>query len=147
MLRQLTTKLCKLCYSFPLICWCCSSTSRGWASSSNPDKLRVESEGHEGLGQLAHVELHHICNHVGMNVRQVDKLCTDVLKRLAELLHLAFDPGHPVDALHRCSPAIHYSHTSLDQGRDFCSNFKKVVTKINPKGCHLAKQALGPTEQ
>ena len=114
---------------------------------NSPDKLGVKSEGHEGFRQLAHVELHHVCNHVGMNVGQVDKLGTDVLKRLTKLLDLAFHPRHPVDALDRRSPAIHYRHTSLDQGRDFCSNFKKVVTKVNPKGGHLTKQALGPTEQ
>ena len=112
-----------------------------------PDKLGVESEGHEGFRQLPHVELHHICNYIGMNIRQVNELCTDVLKRLTKLFNLAFHPGHPVDALDRRPSAIHNGHTSLDQGRDFSSDFKKVMTKINPKGGHLPQQALGPTEQ
>ena len=82
-----------------------------------------------------------------MDVREVNKLGTDVLESLTKFLNFALHPRHPIYAFDRCPPAVHHRHTPLDQGRNLGANFKEMVAKVDSKGCHLSQQALGPTEQ
>ena len=145
-LGQLPHQLLQLTDGFPLLGGVRAGAAGGGAGPADLDEVVVQPERHQRLRQLPHVELHHVGDHVGVDVGEVHQLCS-VLKSLAELLDFTLDPTDSVDSLHVRSAGVNDGHTFQEERRDICTDVQQVLAEIHTEGVHFPQQPAGTAEK
>ena len=145
-LRQLPHQLLQLTDGFSLLGGVGGGAARGGAGPADLDEVVVQPERHQRLGQLPHVELHHVGDHVGVDVGQVHQLGS-VLKSLAELLHFTLDSTDSVDSLHICSAGVNDGHALQEERGDISTDVQQVLAEIHTEGIHLPQQPAWTAEK
>ncbi len=119
---------------------------QGWTPPPLSNEFRVGTESAEWLGELTHVKLYYVCDHIRLHVRQIDEVGT-ILKGLTQLFDARFDTRHSVNALDVYAPLVNFGHAPTYQRRNLCANLQQVVAKRNAEGGHFAGQPFLATHQ